>query len=174
MSTAIPRVDQMPTPPAVGQSYLVWTVNGRYFDRVADWPILGPIHDDREFIGFEMRHYHIDWRFIRLSSFARASVRSSPLHAHDDCPLSEPALRRRKCLEQFDYLDLHHPTIYAMQRAFKGRQCATGPGGFICPHRGMPLGTVPAKDGVITCPQHGLRFDAATGVCLGTWPSQEK
>lgn len=34
----------------------------------------------------------------------------------------------------------------------------------VCPHRGAPLcGITPDADGIITCPAHGLRWDAATG-----------
>jgi nitrite reductase/ring-hydroxylating ferredoxin subunit len=32
-----------------------------------------------------------------------------------------------------------------------------------CPHRGFPLGGVPAKRGVVVCPGHGLAWDQATG-----------
>jgi hypothetical protein len=33
----------------------------------------------------------------------------------------------------------------------------------VCPHRGIPLGSMPVRDGLITCPGHGLDFDACTG-----------
>ena len=32
-----------------------------------------------------------------------------------------------------------------------------------CPHRGGPLGEGLVRDGVVTCPWHGYRFDLATG-----------
>ena len=35
-----------------------------------------------------------------------------------------------------------------------------------CPHRGGPLGEGTLADGVLTCPWHGWRFEAATGNCL--------
>lgn len=31
-----------------------------------------------------------------------------------------------------------------------------------CPHKGINLGSIPIKDGVITCPAHGLRFNSDT------------
>lgn len=37
---------------------------------------------------------------------------------------------------------------------------------FVCPHQGLPLTDGPDADGVITCPWHGYRFDAASGRCL--------
>lgn len=33
----------------------------------------------------------------------------------------------------------------------------------ICPHRGLPLVDCEQKDGVVTCPGHGLRWNIATG-----------
>lgn len=36
----------------------------------------------------------------------------------------------------------------------------------VCPHQGLPLSGEPDADGVIICPWHGYRFDAASGRCL--------
>ena len=36
----------------------------------------------------------------------------------------------------------------------------------VCPHQGLPLSDDPDADGIITCPWHGYRFDAATGRCV--------
>lgn len=37
-----------------------------------------------------------------------------------------------------------------------------------CPHRGAPLaGIEPDEDGIVTCPLHGLEFDACTGKVAG-------
>jgi hypothetical protein len=54
-----------------------------------------------------------------------------------------------------------------MNTAFAGTQCRKGKRGFVCPHKLFPLGSVEPVAGVITCPLHGMRIDAATGVCLG-------
>lgn len=35
-----------------------------------------------------------------------------------------------------------------------------------CPHLGLPLDDEPDENGIITCPWHGYRFDAATGQCV--------
>ncbi len=34
-----------------------------------------------------------------------------------------------------------------------------------CPHQGSPLAGGIVKDGVISCPRHGYRFNLTTGVC---------
>ena len=35
-----------------------------------------------------------------------------------------------------------------------------------CPHLGLPLTADPDLAGIVTCPWHGFRFDAATGRCV--------
>lgn len=35
-----------------------------------------------------------------------------------------------------------------------------------CPHLGLPLTADPDADGIVTCPWHGYRFEAATGICV--------
>ncbi|MBI5484544.1 MAG: Rieske (2Fe-2S) protein [Deltaproteobacteria bacterium] len=48
-----------------------------------------------------------------------------------------------------------------------------------CPHQGSPLGGAVVKDGHISCPRHGYRFNLADGKCaehpefvLATFPVQ--
>ncbi|MBX9847503.1 MAG: Rieske 2Fe-2S domain-containing protein [Xanthobacteraceae bacterium] len=56
--------------------------------------------------------------------------------------------------------------LSAASAHFAGTQCARGKGGFICQHRNAVLGSIEPRDGVITCPLHGLRIGAQTGVVL--------
>jgi len=35
-----------------------------------------------------------------------------------------------------------------------------------CPHQGAPMNTGIVKDGYLSCPRHGYRFDLKTGSCL--------
>jgi Rieske 2Fe-2S protein len=57
--------------------------------------------------------------------------------------------------------------VHTLRKLFAGHQCAAGKGGWICPHRKASLGSIQPVDGIITCPLHGLRIDAATGKMLG-------
>ena len=48
-----------------------------------------------------------------------------------------------------------------------------------CPHQGSPLGAAIVKDGYLSCPRHGYRFNLADGTCaehpefvLKTFPVQ--
>lgn len=34
-----------------------------------------------------------------------------------------------------------------------------------CPHQGAPLDAAIVKDGYLSCPRHGYRFDLKTGAC---------
>lgn len=35
-----------------------------------------------------------------------------------------------------------------------------------CPHQGSPMNSGIAKDGHLSCPRHGYRFDLKTGSCI--------
>ena len=49
-----------------------------------------------------------------------------------------------------------------LYRGMEGRVAAVED---YCPHRGAPLGSlVPDKHGIVTCPLHGLRWCASTGL----------
>lgn len=176
----IERVDRLTSPPIVGQFYLVRTVCETYFGKFKDWPVIGPEHDDVEFFGFKDQHYHVDFRFIRCSDALVAERHPYVLHPPRRISgvasptLAKPVWHRRKCvrsqlgffLPRSRFIDTS--PLYKLRNAFAGRQCARDArGGFICPHRKAPLGSIqPDKDGVITCPLHGLRIDASTGVVV--------
>lgn len=167
---SVPRIDRLTTPPIVGRFYLVPTVRTAWCGKLADWPVIGPKHDDREFFAFSEPHYHLDARFLRPGHPGIHKTLNYPVHWPRglDGVMPKPVWRRRKCQRTTNDFNPHHATITAMCVAFAGRQCALGPGGWICPHRKAALGSVVPVDGIIICPLHGLKIDAATGVCLTT------
>lgn len=65
------RVDRMMEPPVVGRVYLVPTVRYVYCGIEADWPVMGPLHDDVEHLRFPYFHYHVDPRFIPQPHYDR-------------------------------------------------------------------------------------------------------
>lgn len=80
----------------------------------------------------------------------------------------KPRLRRMKCtLVELPYGFGNAIQIQKLNSHFSGHQCRKGKRGFVCPHKHLPLGSIAPIDGVITCPLHGLRVDAETGICLG-------
>ena len=56
--------------------------------------------------------------------------------------------------------------------AHQARRVVTLPDGadysipLVCPHQGLPLLGEPDREGFITCPWHGYRFDVQTGACV--------
>lgn len=165
------RVDRITTPLLKGEYYWVPTVHGRWRGQVANWPVIGPLHNDVEYFNHEWKHYHVDARFVRLSPELRLSTFRSPLTAQPyydpKVLLPAPVFRRRKChWPSIEYPHGAHERIQRLRKDFAGTQCHHGKGGWICPHQKASLGSITPIDGVITCPLHGLRIDAATGKVL--------
>jgi hypothetical protein len=173
------RVDEMTTPPVVGQYYWVPTVEAEWYRWSALWPVIGPAHTEDHCVDFPYAHYHFDLRFLPQRHFARnALVRllAAPLLSHHEGAginqngLPKPVLRRRKMLRELPH---PHPFLapdlniareapafpQCLQAEYAGQRWALDAAGRpMCPHKGAPLGGVPAIGGVVTCPLHGLRF----------------
>jgi len=168
----IERADRQTSPLIAGRFYLVPIVRAKWFNHLDAWPVIGPLHEDREFLHFPDDHFHVDARFLPASFKDPWRVFSYPLHAYrGEPPLPAPVMKRRKCVR------VHVPwevsgrrntgPLDVLRAHFAGRQCAKGKSGWICPHRHAALGSIQADGGVITCPLHGLRIDAVTGAVLG-------
>lgn len=193
---AMQRADRLKEPPVVGRYYLVPSIlwdreYSGYGRKVREhlraiqessgatwWPVWGIKHEDTEHFNFPYLHYHIDPRFLTRRQWAHfKNRRLSPLGAVQGSPLNhsellggppKPVLRRKRCTSahsEWEHCDA--VSVTSLNRAFKDTICRSGKRGLVCPHRQFPLGTVEVRDGVVTCPLHGLRIDAATGRCLG-------
>jgi hypothetical protein len=168
-------------PPVIGQFYLVPVVRYGFYDRVMDWPVLGPLHHDKGPINFPHLHYHLDKRFLtkdQMEFIARRAwaygidriINGYPLAQGDDQHRKfgeiprKPRLARRKCTQSIQ--------AWTGQEASKkwGLQILYGTpaapalkrtdGRMLCPHRKVDLSQIPADaDGLTTCPLHGLRVD---------------
>lgn len=70
----------------VGRYYRVPCVRGRWIlgDSPLWIPVIGPLHEDTEYIGFPFQHWHVDYRFLR--KWERDRVRE-PVVEMDD-PIS--------------------------------------------------------------------------------------
>lgn len=179
------RSDRLVGPPLVGRCYLVPCVRYDLRGLVSNWPVMGPRHADAEHLNFPAVHYHLDLRFLSRHQLEwigcswrgpEVEAAALPLSEHRDGthgPLPEPTLRRLRCRRA----DHGYPTervakargFRALWAAYAGRRCRRGKAGFICPHRHFPLASIVALDGIITCPLHGLRIDAASGIVLPPW-----
>lgn len=179
------RVDQMLEPPVVGRFYLVPGVTHRFADRDGWFPVMGAKHEDKEHIGFAHYHYHPDWRFMpdwaweyytdigEQRAFGRPLCHGHPGAPHDILPFGPVEYRRRRCRRAppENTIFAVQPGGRALHRAWAGKDARPGPHGWICPHRGTALGSVPVNpDGTVTCPLHGLKFCAKTGKSVPTQP----
>lgn len=174
------RVDRLTEAPIAGQYYLVPVVRAVWDGHLDHWPVIGPRHTDQQFFNFEHEHYHIDGRFLskRQRGYAEhgwyslaAQIQRTPLmtagNFNRDMP--KPVLAKRKCWTPNLPYEHHHETpVKELIRHFAGSKCASGKAGWICPHQKAPLGSVEIIDGIITCPLHGLRINAASGEVLRT------
>lgn len=157
------------------------------------WPVLGAKHNDSELLGFPYDHYHVDPRFLSEADWKRVQrygqsrhggsttiiegvpLAHTPTYAADDNGNFGPVLTPHPPVEWLAltcrrpmHKPLRVPELAAkLEPHYAGQKCKHGKAGFICPHRGFALGTIEAVDGVITCPLHGLRIDAESGVVLG-------
>lgn len=156
---SIPRIDLLQEPPKVGSLYLVpvFIEHGNKGRKIIR-PLLFPIHSDVE-NGQKESHYHIDSRFIDWERTAKSKHSWTDLNRvnprdfygfkiewHPLRCYSDTVDRGGTHVGHIAKSKIKHPCIY------KGK----------CGHRGYNLEQVIPKDGVITCPLHGLQYDAIT------------
>ena len=200
MSTALTRSDRLKEPPIVGSWYLVpailWNRNiwGETLDSeklLSDlqskgskwWPVWGIKHNDADHFNFPALHYHIDPRFLTKRQIAEftnrwsdrtwlQNVQAAPLnHLHLKAGPPRPVLRRMRCtIDHSEWGFGDRAAVISLNTAFVGKKCGSGKRGLVCPHRHFPLGSVKSRDGIVTCPLHGLRIDIETGKCVGPLP----
>lgn len=173
----------------IGKFYTVPTVEARYLGRMSIWPVLGPKHEDAEYIKFEHTHYHFDFRFMTTAQydlvvdhimshpkyirFGMGAIHGQVLIAHSEHYRSQcsanllnfepPAAvpRLRKCRRAMPAYTIRPEWLAALSAAYADKALVNG---HICPHRGASLAGLPADaDGCVTCSLHGLRWDVATG-----------
>lgn len=125
-------------------------------------PVLTPAHSDPD-LGADYAHYHIDYRFVDATAFARYRTQERAKAGYvvlADAPIS---MMRRKAkrphLSFPEFKSSRH--LPKMERRYA--DCSIDLDNPVCPHKGICLQDAPIVDGVIVCPGHGLGWDAATG-----------
>lgn len=174
----IPRVEELTDPPVDGKYYLVPCVEvscGVYrSDRQPRmWPVMGPRHEDTEIINFPVQHWHYDRRFLSTVQFLAVgkhygSVLNSNRSADEGARSIEgvgslPVIIKRRCMraEPGFPQDGRAGYLPALRAAYREKTVTCGK----CPHRGVPLSSLPREPGtdIVTCPGHGLRWDLSNG-----------
>lgn len=183
MSTSL--LSELRAPPVVGQFYMVPAVHFNWCGIETWWPVLGPLHTDREFFNFSSPHYHVDARFVRKDLAKRASLHDagifsqaqrSPLARRleanaPEVPTGRPALRRFKCQStEFPYHFDHQPAVMELRKHHGDghskqdtKPIKLADGRLLCPHRKVDLSSFqPDASGIVTCPLHGLRVQCGS------------
>lgn len=181
-------VEDLTTPPVVGQTYIVPCVLGSLaYIRPARataqwWPVLRPSHQDSRYAiqtrtiwrdGEEVEeefweddpstphHYHVDPRFAPAELYSPTERELGSWHNTIDIQ-SEVEFREMECVREMPIQVLYRQLgrRFVEDHRDKALKCGR------CPHKGTNLASMPIVDGVVTCPTHGLKFDAGSGRCL--------
>lgn len=159
-------------------------------------PISTPLHDDKEYIKLNVRHYHIDWRFIDTKLYNRVCKEE---YRHDLTVKREQAYivcetdnmgrknigdeiiyKRVKCKRQYLNKDFHnvHQKLYhtwpvELQKGYCGKELKqNSEGQYVCPHKGAIIDlTYVDEYGYAVCPAHLLRFDTKTLKAIHSLPN---
>lgn len=167
----------------VGKFYVVPTVFVPTLPRgLQIVPVVGPAHEDAEFIGFPHRHVHPDRRFVSDRWFARYDVDTAsgqPSHwsivynfvievdpkrfqlkpGPTGVEWREPmAMKCKRLLAPFRD---DAPWLRKLERAYATETLREG---MVCPHRGITCKGVQVDEkGCVVCPGHGLMWSAERG-----------
>jgi hypothetical protein len=162
----------------IGEIYEIPHVKATFFGLRRNWPVLGPEHEDAEFINFPHQHYHLDWRFAPgpalrhiQAAYERQRGRRAKWINREHLPFGavihsadapSPVLRRARCLRQWpEYPAEKAKWLPSLSAAYRDESLRRNR---FCPHRGVDVLTLPPDAaGCVTCPLHGLRWDLATG-----------
>lgn len=171
--------------PQIGKFYqvpAVYTVS--WYGSFTGWvPIIGPRHEDAEILNFHYQHYHVDWRFVGKKIWSTATWYRGPSSCFALVVMvvdklgrpvvtKGPELRRMRCKRDFPDFPrgaAMRAWMPELERAYGRKRLKN----MVCPHRGIDLSGLPAVDGIVTCPGHGLRWDIKTGklsTCIVTAP----
>ena len=185
------HINDLTEPPVVGKFYMVPTVSAVWSGSVGEFPVIGPLHNDRQHIGFDRDHWHIDTRFLPergklkhestqeywLRIMATPVMRSwkSSINQHTAArSVAAVYLRRWQCkrhaIEHISIFESRAVSSHAGWKAhfdhYAGHKCKHDGAGWRCPHRNVSLATQPVINGVVRCPLHALMIDNATGRVL--------
>lgn len=155
-------------------------VRGLAWISEAEWlPVIGPLHDDAEFLNFAVEHYHIDWRFVDPAPFAKVSHEYASEGQTEHLLglvigrtqiIAGPTERRMTVHRLMPVYPIRTrdgeglPYFCALEEAFT--DWVLDPAIAICPHRGLPLAGLADENGIAVCPGHGLAWDMKTGQCV--------
>ncbi|MEP2977978.1 MAG: Rieske 2Fe-2S domain-containing protein [Lentilitoribacter sp.] len=170
------HIDELTGSPIVGKYYLVPTVKALWFNSFAEYPVIGPRHNDKQDLEFEPFHFHIDARFISKGTddlyYWRAVLTSPVSETGRGGQLLNDKLisyeRKWLCKRQHSPFvgkicdmatDGKSPNFMKHVARYAGANVNSDKRGLVCPHRNVSLANQPvADDGVVICPLHFLQI----------------
>ena len=167
-------INTLKQPPVPGKFYMAPSLKFKWDGYLPEmfWPVIGPPHNDVQFFNFAPVHWHVDIRFLTqahiLQTLGVYQIEGKPIPL-DMLGGQRPVMRRFRCRQEVEnYQHFDSEKVENLNAHFADRQAIKGQHGWVCPHQAVPLGSIaPDADGIITCPLHGLRIDAASGRCAG-------
>lgn len=114
----------------LGKVYKRPCVRAAWCGRVDWYPVIGPLHEDNEFIGFQHQHFHVDYRFLPFRARDRSyscRVRFSEVFGS---PISTIAPLLDSPLECFEQGHVHAWSEHPFQPMIRLDDL---------PHEGVPL-----------------------------------
>ncbi len=166
------KIENIKRPIKKGELYLVPCLIKIKDNLTYITPIINHPHNDIE-NGQKEVHYHVDYRFIKHFNDGDFPTPYRTHSKHVYINSYRPILHKEKEYSYFGDLEtLSYYILPVINEDFKG----ITPVEFIkksklkykcihkgkCPHRGYNLSQVKEKGGIITCPLHGLKFNAKT------------
>lgn len=161
------RVEDVKRPLKVGEVYLVPCIVRERDETLCITPVINHPHNDVE-NGQSEVHYHVDYRFVRHRADANFPTVVNRHSTHYFVENIRPQEGLDGDLEYFalpvvnDEFTGITPVKRIANSKLRHKCIHKGK----CPHRGYDLSQVKAVDGKITCPLHGLEFDAVSGIVL--------
>lgn len=158
--------------PVIGKLYKVPCIQVDGFGGMSGGfiPIIAGEHEDGEIIKYPYQHFHVDWRFVPERVFDYYSFSGTPrVFAHvilrEDLhgrpvAIGQPVVKVRKCKRALPpYPHTQAPWTNALAAKFACAKLING----TCPHRGVKVSEMMRDGDILTCPGHGLRWNAITG-----------
>jgi len=161
------KVENVKHPLKKGEKYAVPCIVRHEDGLMFITPVINHPHNDKE-NGQKEVHYHADYRFVKHKSDNNFPTVINNHSKHVFCFNIRPSMLTNEQLEYFILPVVNEqfigitPKEFIAKSKLKHKCIHKGK----CPHRGYDLSQSKAIDGKITCPLHGLQFDAGTGLVI--------
>lgn len=162
------KVENVKRPLQIGEMFLVpCLVKKDIYDKIIITPVINHLYNDKE-NGQTEYHYHVDYRFVKHFGQKPFPIVKNNHSKHVFVSNIRPQRSRDGNLEYvvLPVINADFAGVTPVHNISKSKLKHAGIHKGKCPHRGYDLSQVPAKDGQIRCPLHGLIFGEKTGKCL--------